>query len=128
MQALAEKAAWEFMEKEKPGFDLATIRAPLVYGPVAHHLESLSGINTSNQKIRDFVQGKHTGDQLPPTVTFLWVDVRDLALAHVRALEVSAAGGHCFFTAAGPLLSYTDSRRDSREPSRIIVSTSKGSY
>ncbi|KAL2864035.1 SDR family oxidoreductase [Aspergillus lucknowensis] len=100
-KAFAEKAAWEFMEKEKPGFDLVTINPPLVYGPVAHHLESLSGLNTSNQRIRDFVQGKHTGDELPPTGTFLWVDVRDLALAHVRALEVSAAGGHRFFTTAG---------------------------
>ncbi|KAL3446358.1 hypothetical protein BJX65DRAFT_296372 [Aspergillus insuetus] len=100
-KAFAEKAAWEFMQKETPGFDLATINPPLVYGPVVHNLENLSSLNTSNQRIRDFVQGKQTGDELPPTGTFLWVDVRDLALAHVRALEVPAAGGHRFFTTAG---------------------------
>jgi nucleoside-diphosphate-sugar epimerase len=101
MQAFAEKAAWDFMEKETPPFDLVTINPPLVYGPVVHNLESLIGLNTSNQRIRDFVLGKHTGNELPPTGTFLWVDARDLALAHVRALEVQSAGGHRFFTTAG---------------------------
>ncbi|KAL3457167.1 NAD(P)-binding protein [Aspergillus heterothallicus] len=101
IQAFAERAAWAFVDQETPGFDLVTINPPLVYGPVVHSLKSLDELNTSNQKIRDFVQGKHTGDDLPPTGTFLWVDVRDLALAHVRALEVAAAGGHRFFTTAG---------------------------
>ncbi|KAL2840502.1 hypothetical protein BJY01DRAFT_257357 [Aspergillus pseudoustus] len=100
-KAFAERSAWDFVEGEKPGFDLVTINPPLVYGPVIHSLESLSGLNTSNQRIRDFVLGKHLGNELPPTGTFLWVDVRDLALAHVRAIEVPAAGGRRFFTTAG---------------------------
>lgn len=39
--------------------------------------------------------------QLAPTGTFLWVDVRDVALAHVRAIEVEQAGGKRFFVTAG---------------------------
>lgn len=31
----------------------------------------------------------------------LWVDVRDVALAHVKAVEVAEAGGKRFFTVAG---------------------------
>lgn len=31
----------------------------------------------------------------------LWVDVRDVALAHVKAIEVAEAGGKRFFTTAG---------------------------
>jgi nucleoside-diphosphate-sugar epimerase len=40
-------------------------------------------------------------EKIDPTGTFLWVDVRDLALAHVRAIEVPEAGGERFFITAG---------------------------
>lgn len=89
------------MESEKPHFDLVSLNPPLVYGPVAHYLESLNELNTSNQRIRDFVQGKVKGPELPPTGTFLFTDVRDIALAHVRAVEVEAAGGQRFFITGG---------------------------
>jgi nucleoside-diphosphate-sugar epimerase len=101
VQALAEKAAWEFMDKEQPHFDLAALNPPLVYGPIAHHLESLEGLNTSNQRIHDFLQGKVEGPELPPTGTFLFTDVRDIALAHVKAIEVTEAGGRRFFITGG---------------------------
>ncbi|CRG86757.1 Putative NADPH-dependent methylglyoxal reductase GRP2 [Talaromyces islandicus] len=99
-KTFAERAAWEFVEKEKPGFDLATINPPFVFGPVIHYLNSLDSLNTSNERIHDLATGK-AKDGLPPTGTFLWVDVRDTALAHVRAIEVPEAGGSRFFTTAG---------------------------
>ncbi|CAG9950463.1 unnamed protein product [Clonostachys rosea f. rosea IK726] len=37
--------------------------------PVVHHLGSLSRLNTSNMRIRDFIQGKHQDNKLPPTRT-----------------------------------------------------------
>lgn len=89
------------MEKEKPNFDVATMNPPLVFGPIVHYLNSLDSLNTSNERVRDFIQGKLTNDELPPTGTFLWIDVRDLALAHVRAIEVPEAGGNRFFVTAG---------------------------
>lgn len=89
------------MAEQRPGFDLVTLNPPLVYGPVIHHLESLDRLNTSNLKIRDFVQGKVKGDTLPPTGTYLFTDVRDLALAHVKAMEVHEAGGKRFFITGG---------------------------
>lgn len=46
------------------------------------------------------IQG-NTKEKLPPTGTFIWVDVRDVALAHVRAIEVAEAGGQRFFVTAG---------------------------
>lgn len=33
-KTFAEKAAWEFVEKEKPNFTLSTINPPMVYGPI----------------------------------------------------------------------------------------------
>lgn len=46
------------------------------------------------------MQGK-AKEQIPETGTFLWVDVRDLALAHVKSMEVAEAANKRFFVTAG---------------------------
>ncbi|KAJ5542313.1 hypothetical protein N7535_004733 [Penicillium sp. DV-2018c] len=99
-KTFAEKAAWDFVKNEKPNFDIATINPPLVFGPIVPYLNSLEAINTSNQRMRNLVQGKMK-EKIDPTGNFLWVDVRDVALAHVRAIEVPEAGGERFFVTAG---------------------------
>ena len=73
---------------------------PLVLGPIIHNLQSLDALNTSNQRIRDIMTGK-AKDTIPETGTFIWVDVRDLALAHVKAAELEEAGGKRYFLTAG---------------------------
>lgn len=40
-------------------------------------------------------------DQIAETGTFIWVDVRDLALCHVKAMEVEGAKNKRFFITAG---------------------------
>lgn len=99
-KTFAEKAAWEFVEKEKPNFSISTINPPMVYGPVVHYLNSLDAINTSNARIRDIIQGKWK-EKIAPTGLVIWVDVRDVALAHVKAVEVPEAAGKRFFVTAG---------------------------
>lgn len=99
-KTFAERAAWDFLEREKPNFTLSTLCPPQVFGPVFPQLSSLDDLNTSNQVIRDIVQGKFKA-QVPPNATWTWVDVRDLALCHVLALEKSAAANKRFFIAAG---------------------------
>lgn len=89
------------MEQEKPPFDLVTICPPMVYGPVMAGLSSLGSLNTSNQRILSFIRGDFANGPLPPTGTLMWVDVRDLALAHVRAIEATEASGKRFFVTAG---------------------------
>ncbi|KAK5064804.1 hypothetical protein LTR84_000638 [Exophiala bonariae] len=104
-KTFAEKAAWDFIRNGNPGFDIATINPPLVLGPVVSHLNSLDTINTSNQRLRDMIQGR-CKDGLPPSFgVYLWADVRDVALAHVRAAEVSEAGGKRFLIAANTYVS-----------------------
>ncbi|OQO01317.1 hypothetical protein B0A48_12872 [Cryoendolithus antarcticus] len=99
-KTFAEKAAWDFVEKEKPNFSLATMCPPLVLGPIVHYLNSLDGLNTSNQRIRDIMQGK-AKEEIAPTGTYIWVDVRDLALCHVLAGEKEEAANKRFFITAG---------------------------
>jgi nucleoside-diphosphate-sugar epimerase len=99
-KTFAERAAWDFVEKEKPNFTIATMCPPLVLGPIVHYLNSLDGLNTSNQRIRDIMLGK-AKDEIPPTGTYLWVDVRDLADCHVAAIEKDDAANKRFFITAG---------------------------
>jgi nucleoside-diphosphate-sugar epimerase len=99
-KTFAEKSAWDFMKNENPNFCLATLCPPLVFGPVVHYLNSLDAINTSNARMRDLMQGKMK-EKLAPTGTFIWVDVRDLAMAHVKAIELPGAIGKRFFVTAG---------------------------
>ncbi|KIX93003.1 uncharacterized protein Z520_11276 [Fonsecaea multimorphosa CBS 102226] len=98
----AEAAAWKLVEQERPTFDLAVINPPLVFGPILHqHRKGLDTINTSNQRIMTLIQGKWKQHGIPPTGAFIWVDVRDVALARVRAMERPAAGSQCSLVTAG---------------------------
>ena len=101
-KTLSERAAWDFMKDENPSFDLVTINPSLVFGPVAPHLSSgeLDQVNTSNLRILDMIQGKMKAG-LGPTGFYSWVDVRDVALAHVRALAAPEASGQRFLLMAG---------------------------
>lgn len=98
---LAERAAWDFVATSKPSFDLVTICPPLVLGPVAHHLATLDSINTSNERVVALLRGGWREGIPPSTPVPMWIDVRDAAAAHVRALEEEAAGGKRLFTTAG---------------------------
>lgn len=85
------------MQNENPSFDLTVINPPLVLSPIAHSLASLSALNTSNERIRDLITGA-AKDRCPPMGNYLFVDARDLALAHILAIEKPETGGKRFFT------------------------------
>ncbi|PYH98416.1 NAD(P)-binding protein [Aspergillus ellipticus CBS 707.79] len=97
----AERAALDFIEREKPSFDLVTINPPLVFGPAPRHLKDLKALNTSNHRIRDLILGRFKAEPAPLAMPFLFVDVRDVATAHRAALEVPEASGQRFFIVAG---------------------------
>lgn len=84
-KTLAEKEAWRFVREDAPGLELVVINPFLVIGP------SLSpGLNTSNQMFADLLKGVYPGIM---SLTWGFVDVRDVALAHVRAMEMPSASG-----------------------------------
>lgn len=99
-KVLAEKAAWNFVVTERPNFTLCTLNPPMIYGPVNHPVKSLISVNTSSQLLAEVLAGNHKAG-LPPTALPLWVDVRDVALAHVKAMELEEAGGKRFLITAG---------------------------
>ncbi|OCL12100.1 NAD(P)-binding protein [Glonium stellatum] len=99
----AEKAAWDFVATEKPAFDLVVLNPPMVYGPLRHTVASPAELNESNARIYNlFVALANTVDSpLPPNGLPLYVDVRDLAYAHLRALQVPEAANTRFLVTAG---------------------------
>ena len=91
----AEKAAWRFMDSVKPAFDLIVINPFLVIGP-----SYTRALNESNKMLADMTKGVYPG-----VLALAWgfVDVRDVARAHVLALETPGATGR--YLCAGEILS-----------------------
>jgi nucleoside-diphosphate-sugar epimerase len=86
---LAELAAWDFVEAEKPSFSLATVNPPMICSPVAQ-VNSTANLNQSAVDIWDLMTG-HTKN-VPPTPLPACCDVRDVAQTHLKALEHSTGG------------------------------------
>lgn len=109
-KTLAERAAWDFhakLQKEgHPTWDLITLCPPMVYGPIANKVNSLEGLGESVAQIYSgYLGSRFSSDALPPQDIPLYVDVRDLALAHVRAMDAPDAGNQRFNICAGDIRS-----------------------
>ncbi|EFQ33925.1 NAD dependent epimerase/dehydratase [Colletotrichum graminicola] len=99
----AELAAWDFVEQEKPHFDIVTLCPPMTFGPVVHPVDSVEGLNESNAMIWKIASGE---TPLPVARVPFWIDVRDLAVAHVEALLRPEVGGRRYVPAANDRFSY----------------------
>jgi len=103
----AERAAWDFVEKHKSeiSWDITVLNPPWVYGPSIQEADKPSALNSSAKYWFDaIVKGEiialgSTDPLVAPGGG--WVDIRDCAEAHVRALERSAAGGKRIIVSAG---------------------------
>jgi dihydroflavonol-4-reductase len=84
-KTLAEQTAWSFVERERAGFDLVVVNPFYAVGP------SLGPeMNTSHSFFVGFTNGT-----VPAILSLEWplVDVRDVARAHVLAMEQADASG-----------------------------------
>lgn len=79
---MAENAAWTFAKDNN--LDLVIMNPGLVIGPVLQPT-----INFSVDVVIDFIKGKNTFNRKHHRL----VDVRDVALAHIKALETPSANG-----------------------------------
>ncbi|KAL2811560.1 hypothetical protein BJX63DRAFT_433237 [Aspergillus granulosus] len=87
----AELAAWDFIRDEAPQFDLVTLCPPMVYGPLQHTINKIADLNESNSRIWNLFISSSKDAPLPPNGVHLFVDVRDLARAHILATSTPAA-------------------------------------
>lgn len=89
---LAEKAAWNFVETEKPHFTLSTVNPVYVFGPQAFDELVSDKLNTSSEIINDILKLTSPDDSVHPHDGSV-VDVRDVADAHIAAFEKEEAQG-----------------------------------
>ena len=98
-KAIAEKAAWDYIEGDGKGLELAVINPVAVLGP------AMSGdVSASLELVTQPMQNKVPAF---PKLTFGIVDVRDVALAHVAAMEKPEAAGERFIL-GDKVLSFTE--------------------
>eukprot|EP00730_Choanoeca_flexa_P012865 TRINITY_DN4697_c0_g1_i1.p1 TRINITY_DN4697_c0_g1~~TRINITY_DN4697_c0_g1_i1.p1 ORF type:complete len:331 (+),score=67.72 TRINITY_DN4697_c0_g1_i1:19-1011(+) len=83
----AERACWDFLESERPSFSIVTINPPMVIGPWLPHYNRA---NESSMVIKEKLNGEATS--VPPGGVG-WIDVRDVAKAHINAMEMADAHG-----------------------------------
>ena len=105
-KTLAEMAAWEFVKNEDHPFELAVINPALVVGA------SISGdIGESNKAVEMVASGR-----MPVAVPLMfgYVDVRDVAAAHILAMQTPASNGERFALVEKDLW-YTDVAKLLRE-------------
>jgi len=84
-KVLAEREAWRMIDDEKAPFELVVINPYLVLGPSLS-----SGRNYSTDIFINLANGTYPAI---PALTWGCVDVRDVADAHVRAMETPSASG-----------------------------------
>jgi nucleoside-diphosphate-sugar epimerase len=91
-KTIAERAAWDFMKTAGNGTTLAAVNPGLVIGPVLGKDPSFSF---------DAISRLLAGDMPAiPRLGFNFVDVRDIADLHIRAMTAPSAAGQRFIGAA----------------------------
>ena len=96
-KTLAERAAWDFIEKEGGDLELSVVNPVGVFGPVLS-----SDYSTSILLVQRFLDGMMPGC---PKMYFGIVDVRDVADLHLRAMTDPAAKGERFLCVTGDFMS-----------------------
>lgn len=96
-KTMAERAAWEFMDTSSPAFDLVVMNPTGVIGPLV--------VPRINQSVGGWFVGMANGTQ-PAIVAidYPFVDVRDVARAHILGMETPSASGRYLLAAENATL------------------------
>jgi len=92
-KTLAEKAAWEFMANDGSSLELSVVNPAAVMGPVLG-----PDYSHSIYLIKNLLTGKMAGC---PKINACFVDVRDVADLHLRAMTDPKAKGERFIATGG---------------------------
>ena len=95
-KTLAERAAWDFIDREGGALELAVVNPVGILGPVLG-----TDLSSSIDLVLRLLKGRVPG---LPRVSFGLVDVRDVADLHLRAMTDPAAKGERFLAAADGIL------------------------
>ncbi|RTM09177.1 MAG: aldehyde reductase [Hyphomicrobiales bacterium] len=102
-KTLAERAAWDFIDREGGSLELAVVNPVGIFGPVLG-----SDHSTSTDFIRRLMNGEMPG---LPRMVFGVVDARDVADLHLRAMINPAAKGGRFLAVSGDFMTMLEIAR-----------------
>ncbi|MFE7854191.1 SDR family oxidoreductase [Streptomyces sp. NPDC057403] len=102
-KTLSERAAWHFVEEEGGGLELAAVHPVGVLGPLLGPDDP-----PSLRLVRRMLEGRVPAC---PPFAMGYVDVRDVADLHLRAMTDPLAAGERFLAVAGPSLSVVEIAR-----------------
>ncbi|MEV7975868.1 NAD-dependent epimerase/dehydratase family protein [Streptomyces sp. NPDC086519] len=97
-KAVAERAAWDFVESEGDGLELTVVNPVGIFGPVLG-----PDYATSIRVIHAMLTG---GMRAAPPIWTNTVDVRDAADLHLRAMTAPEAAGQRYLALAGEPISF----------------------
>ncbi|OIW05591.1 hypothetical protein TanjilG_23377 [Lupinus angustifolius] len=81
-KTLAENAAWKFVKENN--IDMVVINPTMVVGPLLQ-----PELNTTSNTVLNLINGSQTF----PNLSFGWINVKDVANAHIQAYEIASASG-----------------------------------
>ncbi|MFF1632506.1 NAD-dependent epimerase/dehydratase family protein [Leifsonia sp. NPDC058248] len=100
-KAIAERSAWDFIEREGDGLELAVINPTWIAGPTL-----TASARSSLQVFTGMLDGTMTA---VPRQRFGLADVRDVSSAHIAAMATPAAAGKRYLVLAdGPTRTFLD--------------------
>ena len=100
-KAIAERAAWDFMEHDGGDTELVVVNPTFILGPTL-----TTEVRSSTHLVKAMLDGTMT---VAPRARFGLADVRDVADLHVRAMAAPAAAGKRFLAVAdGQTISYLE--------------------
>ncbi|MCI3274882.1 SDR family oxidoreductase [Streptomyces cylindrosporus] len=99
-KAVAERAAWDFVEGEGGGMELTVVNPVGIFGPVLG-----PDYSASIRVVHAMLTG---GMRSAPPIWTNTVDVRDAADLHLRAMTAPGAAGQRYLALAGEPLSFHD--------------------
>jgi len=82
-KTVAEKLVWDFKKSMKPSFDICTMNPGMVVGPL---LSEIAYKATSSKQVKQLLNGV---TPVLPRTRIPIVDVRDVSLCHIRALDLN---------------------------------------
>ncbi|MFK0119646.1 NAD-dependent epimerase/dehydratase family protein [Streptomyces sp. NPDC090994] len=100
-KAIAERAAWDLVEREGGGLELVVVNPTFILGPTL-----TTDLGMSAQLVKSMLDGTLS---VLPRQYFGVADVRDVADLHLRAMAAPGAAGRRFLALAdGPTMSFLD--------------------
>lgn len=93
-KAFAEKAAWQFLKNnvDKVNFKLTAVNPCYVFGPQLFDESISRSLNASCQIINEIVYSR-SGNKVEQQFASFFIDVRDVAKAHILAVEKPVLAG-----------------------------------